>query len=113
MSGMNRVRGLIALNAALLLALGVVTFAPSSLAQQRTTTTGGGNSAAQAAAGGRARGEYTMVAGRIVGGSGHAVYVFDANNQEMVTMMWNQSSRAMDVIGYRDLRADASAQPVR
>ena len=96
-------RGLIALNAALLLALGVVTFAPASLAQK------GG----QPANGARARGEYTMVSGRIVGGSNHAIYIVDANNQEMLSMIWNQSNHGLDVIGYRDLRADAGAQPVR
>jgi hypothetical protein len=94
-------KGLLALNAFLLLVLAAVTLAPGAHAQA------GGRPTA------RARGEYTMVSGRIVGGNSHAVYVVDTTNQEMLALLWNQSSRALDVIGYRNLSADAAAQPTR
>jgi predicted amidohydrolase len=96
-------RGLIALNAALLLVLAAVTLAPASHAQRAT----GGNAA------GRARGDYTMVSGKVTGGNSHAVYVVDANNQETLALLWNQSAKGLEPIGYRDQHADSAAQPGR
>jgi hypothetical protein len=96
-------RGLIALNVALLMVLAAVTLAPSSHAQR----------AGAPPATGRARGEYTMVSGKITGGSAHAVYVVDGNNQETLALIWNQSTKGLDVIGYRDQHADSAAQPGR
>jgi hypothetical protein len=93
-------RGLILLNAGLLAVLGAVTLAPRSVAQ--------GQGSAQ-----RARGEYTLVAGRIIGGSTHAVYIIDTANQEMVAVRWNEGQKGLDGIGYRNLAADAQAQPGR
>ena len=81
--------------------LAAVTLAPASHAQRAT------------AGGGRARGEYTMVSGKVTGGSAHAVYVVDANNQETLALIWNQSTKGLDVIGYRDQHADSTAQPGR
>lgn len=92
-----RPRGLVALNLALLAVLGAVTLAPDSNAQRTP---------------GRARGDYTMVSGRIVGGNSNAVYVVDASNQEVLTLLWNQSAKGFDVIAYRDLTADGR-QPTR
>lgn len=91
-------RGLIALNVVLLMVLAAVTLAPASHAQKGS---------------GRARGEYTMTAGRITGGTSHAIYVSDANNQEVLVLLWNQTAKGLDAIGYRDLNADAKAQPTR
>jgi hypothetical protein len=91
-------RGLVALNAVLLLALAAVTLAPASHAQR---------------AGQRARGEYTMVSGKVTGGNSHAVYLVDAANQEALALLWSQSAKGLDVVGYRDLHADSTAQPGR
>lgn len=90
-------RALIALNAALLLVLGVVTLAPETHAQRVA----------------RVRGEYTMVSGRIMGANTNAVYIVDAANQEFIAVRWNNTTRALDGIGHRDLRADAQAGPGR
>jgi hypothetical protein len=91
-------RGLIILNVALLMLLAAVTLAPSSHAQR---------------GGGRARGEYTMVSGKITGSSSHAVYVVDSSNQDMVIVRWNESSKSLDGIGYRDIKEDANLSPGR
>jgi len=100
MKPLSRPRGLIALNAALLLVLAVVTLAPATHAQRGTGTGAGA---------GRARGQYTMVAGKVTGGNSHAVYLVDANNQELLALLWSQTGKGLDVVGYRDLRADTSA----
>jgi hypothetical protein len=94
---LKRRAGLIALNAVLLAALGVVSFAPSAQAQR----------------GARARGEYTMVSGRVTGSSNHAIYVIDSANQEMIALTWNQTRKGLEGLGYRDLTADAGAAPGR
>ena len=93
-------RALIVVNAALLLLLGAVTLAPTSQAQRGT-------------GGSRARGEYTMVACQITGSSAHVVYVVDSSNQDMVVVRWNESTKSLDSIGYRDLKEDAQASPGR
>lgn len=82
---------LVAVNAALLLALGVVSLAPSATAQQ----------------GQRPRGEYMVLGGQMTGSPTNAVHVIDTSNQEMVTLRWDQSSKAFEGIGYRNLRLDA------
>jgi hypothetical protein len=89
---------LIMINAGLLLLLGVVTLAPSSNAQRSAS---------------RARGEYTMLSGRATGSSAHVVYILDTSNQDMVAVRWNDSTKALDNIGYRDLKEDALASPGR
>jgi hypothetical protein len=99
-----RSRGLVALNVALLLVFAAVTLAPATRAQRGTPALAGPA---------RARGEYTMVSGKVTGGSTHAVYLVDANNQELLAMMWSQTNKGLEVIGYRDLHADATAQPGR
>jgi hypothetical protein len=95
----NPQRGLVALNVVLLMVLAAITLAPSSIAQKQPA--------------GRARGEYSMVSGKFTGGNSHAIYVFDANNQELLAMAWNQTSKGLEAVGYRDLHADASGQPTR
>jgi hypothetical protein len=90
-------RSLIVLNVVLLLVLAAVALSPRALAQR----------------GSRARGEYTMVSGRIIGGNSHIVYILDGANQEVLAAKWNESSKSVDVIGYRDMQADAQSQPGR
>lgn len=85
---------LVALNAALLLALGVVTLAPSAAAQQAQ----------------RPRGEYMVLGGQMTGSPSSGVHIIDTSNQEMVTLKWNQSSTSFEGVGYRNLRLDAQGQ---
>ncbi len=91
-------RGLIMLNVALLVMLAAVTLAPSSHAQR---------------GGGRARGEYTMVSGKVTGSSAHVVYVVDSSNQDLLAVRWSETSKALDTLGYRDLKEDANQSPGR
>jgi hypothetical protein len=83
-------RALLAVNAALLVLLAVVTFAPNVGAQVR------------------ARGEYTMVAGGVNGLESSALYVVDAVNQELIVLGYNASTKRLDGIGYRNLAADTA-----
>lgn len=94
------VRRLVALNAALLLALLGVTLAPSAGAQTAANAT-------------RARGEYTMVGGDVSGATANAIYVIDAANREIITLLWDNSRRRLQGVGYRDLVLDLTADPTR
>jgi len=78
------------LNAVLLLVLAAVTFGPMAGAQAR------------------ARGEYLMVGGRVPGSNSSAIYVVDTTNQEMLVVNYNQNSKQLGGIGYRNLAADAA-----
>jgi hypothetical protein len=98
----KRPNGLIAVNVVLLLLLAALTLAPTSVAQRGA-----------AGGGGRARGEYTMLSGKITGSSAHAVYVMDSSNQDLIAVKWNESTKSLDAIGYRDLKEDAQASPGR
>jgi hypothetical protein len=91
----RRRAGLIALNAALLTLLGVVTLSTNATAQNDQR---------------RARGEYTMVAGELLGLNNEAVYIIDAANNEMLGLYWEQSRRTLQPIGYRNLEFDAQQQ---
>ncbi|GAB5497200.1 MAG: hypothetical protein Phyf2KO_22800 [Phycisphaerales bacterium] len=87
---------LIALNAALLGVLGVVSIA---VAQPQDN---------------RARGDYAMVGGEYLGGgSGNAVYILDASNQELIAVRWDTSRKVLDGIGYRDLNNDSKQRAGR
>ncbi len=84
-------RGLLALNALLILALLVVTFAPPAQAQRDM----------------RRRGEYTMVPARALGFAEAAVWIVDAGNQEMITLRYDRSNKTLRFLGYRSLEQDA------
>jgi len=86
---------LIGLNVALLLALGAVTLATRAGAQN------------DGAGGGRGRGEYTLVSGRVQGATTHTIYVLDAANQELVALGWNRNTNQAEVVGFRSLADDA------
>jgi len=94
------VRRLIGLNAALLLALLGVTLAPSADAQTAANSS-------------RARGEYTMVGGDVSGSTANALYIVDAANREIITLLWDTSRRRLQGVGYRDLVLDLTAEPSR
>lgn len=93
----RRARGLIAINAALLVALAAVTFGPTAEAQRA----------------GRGRGEYTMVSGRMQGSPEAAIYIIDSSNLELVAVRWNRSRKQLDGIGFRDLADDQQGQTNR
>lgn len=93
-----RHKGLLALNAGLLVALGGVVAAPMAFGQRAAT---------------RQRGDYTMVAGQILGSQDFGLYVLDAANQEMVCLQFDRTRQSMKFIGYRDLAADARAASTR
>jgi hypothetical protein len=83
-------RSLLVLNVALLVILGIVTFAPSAEAQQRP------------------RGDYTMVGGQVPGMDGAAVYIVDVINQEMMVVAYTQSTKKLEGVGYQNLGLDAA-----
>lgn len=86
-------RALLTLNAALLAILAAIVLAPSADAQNRAN---------------RARGEYTMVSGRMLGAVEDAIWIIDAANEELLALRWNNSAKRLDGIGYRDLSQDAA-----
>jgi len=88
-------RGLLILNGALLLVLGLITFGGHAYAQQRP------------------RGDYNMVAGGVNGSETGAVYIVDGTTQEMIAITYNASAKEMIGIGYRNLAADAAAGSAR
>lgn len=86
------------LNAALLLVLGAVTFAPSAGAQSDSS---------------RPRGEYSVVGGEVTGSNTNGIYIVDSANRELVALLWDDSRRQLNGIGYRDLATDLIADPER
>jgi hypothetical protein len=86
------------LNLVLLGALGAITFLPEAVSAN-----------AQPA---RARGEYTLIAGRPNGQTTDAIFVLDAANQEMIALKFD-SARKLAVMGNRNLEADAKQSPSR
>lgn len=89
--------GLLALNAALLAAVALVTLQPGAFAQP----------------GARVPGRYAMVAGAYTGGSGDAIYILDTANHEMITLRWDPGQRALQGIGYRSVARDLAEDPGR
>ena len=83
-------KGLIALNAALVALLAVVTFAPAVKAQTK------------------ARGQYTMVAGGVNNSQSSVVYIADTVNQELMVVTYDPIGKRLDGIAYRNLAADAA-----
>jgi hypothetical protein len=93
-------RGLIVLNLALLGALSVVTFSPGAGAQMGSQVN-------------RVRGEYSIVGGASIGGVSSTVYVLDSANRELIALNWNDSTKSLEGVGYRDLNRDSSSDPDR
>ncbi|MHC4217285.1 MAG: hypothetical protein ACYSU7_02405 [Planctomycetota bacterium] len=86
-SGSNT-RALLVLNAALLVLLAVVTFAPAADAQ------------------GRARGRYAMVAGGVPGSLGSVVYIVDTVNRELIALDYEHNTKRLKGVGHRNVAAD-------
>jgi len=96
-------RGLVALNAVLLLMLAAVTLTPLATAQGPM---GQANPS-------RVPGDYMVVAGEILGSSSNTIYVLDTVNREMVALNWNDSTNSVEGVGFRDLVQDINADPDR
>jgi len=97
----NRItrRGLlIALNAGLLGTLGAVLYGPQALAQVGAT---------------RAPGEYATIGGEMPGSNNNTIFVIDAANREMIALEWNDSTRSLEGIGFRDLATDVQGRASR
>lgn len=92
---------LVCLNLALLALLCVLTLAAPATAQNAGQP------------GARARGEYTLLAGRSTAGGPSIIYVIDATNQEVVALRWDQSRQVLNSIGYRNLASDTRITPGR
>ncbi len=92
---------LIALNAALLAALAVATFTGSRTADAQPTSARSGEQ------NGRLRGEYTIIAGTIQGGTTSALYIIDAANQDLIALSWDRTNNRANPLGYRSLTDDA------
>ena len=82
-------RAALVVNAIGLALLAAVTFAPTAGAQYR------------------ARGSYTMAAGRANGADSGVVYVVDTANQELIAVTYNPNTKVIDGVGYRNIAADA------
>jgi hypothetical protein len=95
----RRLAGLVALNAVLAAVLAGLFMVPAPAGAQPTLGTPGGGAA-------RARGTYTMLAGRPRSGSGSVVYVIDSVNQETITLKWNESRNVLEGLGYRNMSRD-------
>ena len=98
--GPKKWRGLVGLNLVLLGVLGAVSFSPGAGAQSSA-----GHS--------RVRGDYSIVGGASISGVSSVIYVVDTANGELIALSWNDSSKSLEGIGYRDLRIDASSDPDR
>ncbi len=82
--------GLLALNAALLLVLGGVALAPKLHAQVRNRST------------------YAMVSGSIRGQVQPVLFVADEGTAELVAVSWDDQSKTLVGMGYRNLASDAN-----
>ena len=91
----DKMRGLLLLNVLLLALLAAMTFGSTADAQSR------------------ARGKYTMAAGGVNGSNSSAVYVVDVINQELMAVTYNQNSKRLEGIGYRNLAFDAASRSSR
>ena len=81
----KRYGALIALNAALMGVLVLVSLPAGAWAQQGAT---------------RGRGNYTMVSDRVQGSSEDAVWIIDAANEEIMALRWDISKQDVQFIGY-------------
>ncbi len=84
----GHLRGLLAVNGALLVLLGAVTFGSSADAQNRT------------------RGNYTMIGGGAKGSASGVVYIVDTTNQELIGLTFEPSLKELQGVGYRNLGID-------
>ncbi len=90
---------LIALNAALVGVLLLVSLPSGATAQQQGAAS-------------RGRGDYTMVAGQTQGSSEDAVWIVDAANEELMALRWDISRQNFQFIAYAPFSTRDLTQPV-
>ncbi len=88
-------KGLLLLNAGLVGALGALLWMGEAGAQGAAT---------------RAEGRYVLLSGEASGLSTPVVYVLDTANQEVIALRWDERTDRAEILGFRDLRADAANQ---
>lgn len=111
-----KVRRLVWLNGVLLAALAVVTVGQRAGAQPGGSggASGGSRVGGAASPADRPRGDYTLVTGRMQGGTAGAIYIFDAANQELLALSWDRTHDRFNIIGHRSVTSDArTRQPQR
>lgn len=91
----GKTRRLVALNIALLVILAGVTFAARAERGPQPVV--------------RGRGDYTMVAGKVQGGTGNVAYILDAANQQLIAVRWNDTRKTLEGLDYRNVAQDAGA----
>ncbi len=84
-------RGLLCLNAGLIVVLALLTLAPGAQARQGAS---------------RPHGQYAMVSAQVQGLAEHAVVIVDSANQQMVALRWDRSRKTLVPLGFRDMEAD-------
>ena len=82
------IKALLALNAALLAALGAMRFATPAEAQ------------------GRPRGDYLMLAGEVAGAKPQVVWILDQVHEELVAVSWSRERSELLGLGFRSLASD-------
>jgi hypothetical protein len=85
-------RGLIALNALLLLVLAAVVLGARAQAQ-----------------GARPRGDYISVSGAVPGTNAEVVWIIDGVSQELLGISYDYNSKKLVGVGYRNLANDSAA----
>jgi len=86
----HRRNGLLWLNVALLIALAAVALSPAASGQRS----------------GNVQGDYILIGGNIQGLSPQGVYLIDARNGEIAAFYYDQTSKLLQPIGYRDMAQD-------
>jgi len=69
-----------------------------------------GMAGAQATQARRIGGQYTCVGGKTLGGYTNVIYVLDSANREMVALKWNDATKQLEGVGYRDLDEDITKE---
>ncbi len=84
----HRLPGLIALNAALLVALAFVTLSPEAGAQSRRP------------------GDYLIVGGAVSGESTNVIYVLDTTNLEVLGLVVSENRKRVETAIWHDIKTD-------
>ncbi|MBO6514311.1 MAG: hypothetical protein JJ974_10140 [Phycisphaerales bacterium] len=69
-----------------------------------------GMAGAQSTQSRRNAGQYTCVGGQTLGGYTNVIYVLDSANREMVALQWNDTTKQLDGVGFRDLVEDITKE---
>ena len=91
----SRILVLTILNCALLLAIIALPFTSEAVGQEARTM--------------RSHATYSMAGGNVGGFATGAIYIVDETHDEMISLMWNDKSKVLTSIGYRNLAADGGA----